>query len=217
VLKTIRIQTDDYLIGFDPDVANLLAFNLVDSIDGLAKTQFDAAGTETYVGQATEGAITATDILTANEARQKYAELSAANVQFWSGSLYAAIVHPHVSYDLRAETGDGAWVAPHQYVDTMNIYNNEFGTFAGFRWVETSRANLNTDGGSGTVDTYTNYFLGRQAIAKAESIAPHMVQGPVTDKLRRFVPLGWHTYVGWNQFRAASLERLLSASSIGAN
>ena len=39
-------------------------------------------------------------------------------------------------------------------------------------------------------------FLGRQAVAKAHSIVdgngenPHIVPGPVTDYLRRFLPLG---------------------------
>jgi hypothetical protein len=72
-----------------------------------------------------------------------------------------------------------------------------------------------TGGTSATVDVYTTYILGQQALAKAEPIPPHIVPGPVTDTLMRFVPLGWYTYVGYGQFRSAALNRLDSASSLG--
>lgn len=188
-----------------------------DSIDVLARQAVDGGTNEDYVGQASEGAITATDIITADELRQKQAELTADSSRPWSGSFYVAVMHPHVTYDLRSEAGDGAWVSPHQYVDTANLYSNEVGTFAGFKILETPRALINTDGGSGTVDTYSNYFFGQEFLAKAESIPAHMVMGPVTDKLMRFQPIGWHFYIGWDTLREASLRRLLSASSIGAN
>jgi N4-gp56 family major capsid protein len=217
IIKTIRIRTDDYLIGFDSDVASLLAWNLVDTIDALALAAVNGGTNEDYVGQVSEAAITATDIMTADEMRQKNAELRNAAAMPWEGLFYVSIMNPDVSYDLKSETGDGAWVAPHQYVDTKEIYTNEVGTFAGFRVVETPRTTINADGGAGTVDTYSTYFFGREFLAKAESIAPHMVMGPVTDKLMRFQPLGWHFYSGWDTLREASLRRLLSASSIGAN
>jgi len=217
IVKTIRIRTDDYLIGFDGDVANILAFNLVETIDRLARNAIDGGTNEDWVGQASEAAITASDTMTAAEMRQKHAELVAGSAIPWNGLWYIGIMHPHVSYDLKSETGEGRWVGPHQYVDTQAIYTNEVGTFAGFKVVESNRALLNADGGSGTVDTYTNYFFGKEFLAKAESIAPHMVAGPVTDKLMRFQPIGWHMYVGWDTLREAALRRLLSASSIGAN
>ncbi len=217
VIKTIRIRTDDYLIGFDGDVANILSFNLAETIDFLAEAAISGGTNEDWVGQASEAAITSSDIMTADELRQKRAELRGASSLPWDGSLYAAIMHPDTTYDLMQETGDGAWIAPHQYVDTAQVYTGEVGTFAGFKVLETPRALLNADGGSGTVDTYTNYFFGKEFFAKAESIAPHIVMGPVTDKLMRFQPIGWHMYVGWDTLREASLRRLLSASTIGAN
>ena len=61
----------------------------------------------------------------------------------------------------------------------------------------------------------TKNFIGKQAVAKAETIAPHVVIGPVTDKLMRFRPLGWHAYLAYGTFRTASMQNLLSASSLG--
>lgn len=217
VLLTIKVRTDSLIAGFDPDVANIVSYNMVDTIDELARTAMDGGTNEDWVGQASEAAITASNIITADEVRQKRAELRGASVMPVSGSLYAAEIHPDVAYDLKGETGDGAWVAPHQYVDTAALYNDEVGTFGGFRFLETARCKLNTDGGSGTVDTYTTYFHGPEALGQAVSIAPHTVLGPVTDTLKRFQPLGWYTYMQFDTVREAALQRLLSASSIGSN
>ncbi len=83
---------------------------------------------------------------------------------------------------------------------------------------------------SGTVTSGTNYtgvnvygtfILGRQSLAKAFSSIdgngpdPHLVPGPVTDHLRRLVPMGWYHYVGYKVFRQAAIIRIESASQLG--
>jgi N4-gp56 family major capsid protein len=216
VVKTLRIQKLDMLIGFDADVSNLVNENMVKTIDRLARNAFDAAGVESTVA-ASEAATVAGDVITANALRQKRAELRGDNVRPLMGTFYGCVIHPDVAYDLKTETGDGAWVAPAQYVNTEKIYNDEIGAFAGFRVIEHNDALINTDGGSGTVDTYTTYFMGQEALAKVEVVSPNIVMGPVTDKLRRLQPLGWHAYAGWGEFRNLASRRLISASSIGAN
>ena len=219
VLLTIRIQTDDFLIGFDADVANLLNYNLVDTIDVLARTAVDGGTNVTWSGTTTgESSIGAADDLTVALVRQSRTKLRKASVMPWDGTNYAGIIHPDVAYDLKSETGDGSWVGTAmRNEEGARIWNDEIGTFANIRFMESPRAKLNADGGTGTVDTYTTYFFGQEFLAKAESIPPHMVLGPVTDKLRRFQPLGWHAYVGWDTLREAALERVISASTIGAN
>lgn len=215
VVVSIRLETDDFLLGFDSDVANILSENMVKTIDRIARNAVDAAGTAVTIA-ASEGATVAGDVITAALVRQQRATLVGANVRPW-GMDYAAIIDPDVGYDLQSETGDNAWGRPHEYVDTEEIYNGELGKFAGFRFIESNRVNLNVDGGSGSVDTYTTYFFGQQFLAKVESIAPRMVMGPVTDTLMRLRPLGWHGYFGFGEFRSASLIRLIGASSIGDN
>lgn len=218
ILVTLRLRTDTMVIGFDADAANIVSENMVKTIDRLARTALDGGTNVDYVTAASEAAITASNIITANEVRQKHAELRAANARPWSGSYYGAVIHPHVAYDLKRETGDAAWLAPHiNGGDAGAVYSNEIGSFAGFRFLESPDTYLGADAGSGAVDTYTTYFYGSECLAEAESIPPHMVMGPVTDKLKRFQPLGWHAYLGFDTFREAALRRLLSASSIGAN
>ena len=216
ILTTIKIRTDSYVAGFDADAAYLVGMNMADTIDALARAEMDTGTTVEYVGQATEGAVTATDILTADIVRKAHAKLVGLSVLPFDGD-YIWVIHPDVAYDLKSETGDGAWVAPAQYVNTEKIYNNEIGKFGGFRFLETPRATLNADGGSGTVDTYTSYAFGKEALAKAESIPTSMVLGPVTDYLKRWQPLGWYGYFGYGMLREDAQRRVVSASSIGAN
>jgi len=218
VLLTIRLRTDDFLVGFDADVASLLNYNMVDTIDTLARNAIDAGGTEVIIpSAATEADIQATDVITVDSVRTARANLSSDSVMPWYGNSYGAIIHPDVAFDLKGETGDGAWSSTATYSEPTRIWNDEIGTFAGVRFIESPRALITDGGGTSTVDSYTTYFFGQEFLAKAESIAPHMVLGPVTDKLRRFQPLGWHTYAGWSVLRTLAVRRLLTASSIGAN
>ena len=170
-----------------------------------------------YVAQSAEASIAAGNIITAAEVRQKQAELRTASAIPLDGGNFAAVIHPDVAYDLMTETGDGAWVAPAQYVNPDNFYNGEIGMLSGFRFTSSPRAKLTADGGASAVDTYTTYFIGGEALALAESIAPHIVIGEVVDRLRRFQPVGWYAYLKYETFREACSSRLLSASSIGAN
>jgi hypothetical protein len=104
--------------------------------------------------------------------------------------------------------------------------------FEGVRFVEAPRAPLfaNASDGSGsstgslaTVDVYGTLIMGRQALAKGISLGgeygaqPGIVYGEVTDILKRFRPVGWKHFVGYNVFRQEALRRIESSSSIGAN
>jgi hypothetical protein len=69
-------------------------------------------------------------------------------------------------------------------------------------------------------NVYGTLILGRQSLAKAHALAdgngplPSIVPGPVTDLLRRFVPLGWYWLGGYSIFRQAAVYRLESVSSL---
>lgn len=215
-VTTAKVRSDTMLPGFSADQVNLVAYNMATSLDTVCRLVMDASGTERWIGQTSEAAITATDILTADEVRQEHAAIVGANVMPF-GADYVWVAAPAVTYDLKSETGDGAWIAPAQYVNTDKVYNNEVGKFAGFKFIESNRVTLTADGGSGTVDTYHNYIFGAENTAKAVSTPPKIVQGPVTDYLLRLVPLGWYGYLGYDTFRAEASRLVLCASSIGDN
>ena len=73
---------------------------------------------------------------------------------------------------------------------------------------------------AGGANVYGTLFVGRQSLAKAWSMVdgnteqPHVVPGPITDFLRRFVPWGWYWLGGYSIYRQASVQRLETGSSL---
>ena len=231
VQTTAKLRGTAFL-DVDATAANLIGYNAGLSIDTVVQ---GVLGAGTNVVYATGGAavptsresIKADAILTANDVRKQTAALRGANVSTFNG-YYIGFIHPDVSYDLRKETGNAAWNAPHINVDTANIYNGEIGTFESVRFIETPRAPLNANASNGTsttgtIDAYSTLIMGRQALAKAHSMidgngpVPKIMRGPVVDSLMRFNPIGWYWLGGYGRFREASLRRIEGASSIGTN
>ena len=231
VATTAKLRGTAFL-DVDATAANLIGYNAGNSIDTVVQA---VLGAGTNVAYATGGAAVPTSresvkvdaILTANDVRKQTAALRSANVATFNG-YYMGYIHPDVSYDLRRETGNASWNAPHINVDTAGIYNGEIGTFESVRFIETPRAPLNANASNGTsttgiIDVYSTLIMGRQALAKAYSaidgngVVPKVVRGPVVDSLLRFNPIGWYWLGGYGRFREASLRLIEGASSIGAN
>jgi N4-gp56 family major capsid protein len=216
VLVTIKVRKQSFSLGFDSEVADIVAYNMLDSLETLAEIALTAGGSTETVDGGAESSLTATDVLTMAFVRQQIAKLRGAKVRPSSGSNYDVILHPDVSYDIMADTAGGAW-QDLKHTDASKLRIGQVGQFAGANFVENARARINPDGGSGTADTYTTYVLGAEAFGKAEDIPLHIVPGPVTDRLMRFMPLGWYGLFGHKVIRSAALRRIISASSIGDN
>jgi N4-gp56 family major capsid protein len=231
VNTTAKLRGTSFL-DVDAVAANLIGYNAGNSIDqvvsavlaGGSNVVYGGGGSSTPTSTVT---IQAEDIVEANDVRQVTAALRGANVATFNG-YYMGYIHPDVSYDLRRETGNASWNAPHINVDTANIYNGEIGTFESVRFIETPRAPLAANASNGTsttgfIDVYGTIIMGRQALAKAYSqvdgngVVPKVVRGPVVDSLMRFNPIGWYWLGGYGRFREASLRRIDSSSSIGSN
>ena len=106
-------------------------------------------------------------------------------------------------------------------VTIASVASNTF-TVSGSGSVTLAGDNTVTVAAAG-VNVYGTMILGRQALAKAYSFTdgngafPHVVPGPITDRLRRFVPMGWYWLGGYSVFRQASLIRIESASTLGGD
>ena len=72
----------------------------------------------------------------------------------------------------------------------------------------------------GGANVYGTIAVGRQSLAKAWSMIdgnteqPHVVPGPVTDFLRRFVPWGWYWLGGYGIYRQPAVQRIESGASL---
>ena len=214
------------MIEFDPLVANVIGYNAGLSLDTIARDVLKAGTNVTYAGGAAgRTTIIPTSLLVGNDGRAAVARLRTSNAQPING-YYICFIHPDVSYDLRGAQGvSGSWRDPHIYSDPADIWNGEIGVFEGARYIETPRAPVFADAGSSTTNTdvYRTIWVGQESLAKAWSLMdgngplPSIVPGPVTDHLRRFVPMGWYWMGGYAVFRQAAIRATESASSIGNN
>ena len=210
------------LADVEPALANIVAFNMNDSLDLVVRAVL-ATGTNVIreiagaISTAAVTGVSATDTLKAKDIRYVVAKMRANNVVPRRGNLFASYIHPEVSHDLRAETGTASWRQPAEYVNPSGIYAGEIGTFEGVAFIESPRLpNSQAGAGSGTTQTrvYDTFIMGQQALAEAIAEEPHTVIGPVTDKLMRLRPIGWYGVLGWNLYRPESLWRVQTASAV---
>lgn len=278
------------LADVDPAIANIIAYNMADSIDKIVMAELAAGTNVIYGNNASTATITAAGTVTAADIRKAVAKLRSANAVPRKGSMYWTGVHPEVSHDLRAETGAASWRDPHVYQSNDAIWSGEIGAFEGAFFVESPRLSsgyngattnadsfTNTGGSAGTsgtkvitlttattsgtiqpgylitgtnvgsgarvasvsadgltvtvtvnnsgavsgtitfqptVKVYNTIVAGAQALAEAVAEEPHVVIGPVTDKLMRLRPVGWYGVLGFKRFREEALYRIETSSSI---
>ena len=223
VTTTAKLRGTSFL-NVDADAANIIGYNMANSLDNIVHGILVAGSNVLYGGDATAtGELAAADIITSNLLRQAVANLRSDSAPAFDGNVYVGFIHPDVSYDLRKGT-DVTDVIQHQIrQDAGAVRNGSIGTFGGVDFIETPRLDIGTNAGASNVDEYETIICGKQAMAKAVSRAagfgedPSVVFGPVTDSLRRFQTVGWYHLVGYGRFREASIRRIESSSSIGAN
>jgi N4-gp56 family major capsid protein len=149
------------LADVDPAIANIIAFNMADSIDDVAQTVLRGGDNALYGGTRTSTAtLTSSDTFTSALARKTTAKLRANKAIPRKGSLYWAGIHPEVSHDLRAETGVGSWRQPHEYQSNDSIWAGEIGTYEGAFYVESPRLYNDFVGAAKTTSTTTTTASG---------------------------------------------------------
>jgi N4-gp56 family major capsid protein len=203
--------------AIDPMVAHAVGLNMVDTIDRLVRNQMDSA---THIIGVNGGALKSDggyvvnnvapgDVMSGKVANLATSSLRARMVAGMDGDRYVGVIHPYVAADFRADSTTGyGWVFPHQYQDTMNLYNAEVGTFAGIRWIESARTKSALNANATPQNVYTGYVVGHQALVEAVALEPHTVIGPQVDVLRRNFPLGWYALLGESVYRQEAIELL---------
>lgn len=139
-------------------------------------------------GASSREALTENSKLTVADIKKAVLVLKQQNAPKIDGS-YVAIIHPNVASDL---TDDPEWKAPHQYVDTENIYAGEIGRIHGVRFVETTEAKI-FEGG-----VFSTLVLGKNAYGVTgieggglEHIMKQLGSGGTSDPLNQRATIGW--------------------------
>ena len=223
VTTTAKLRGTSFL-NVDADAANIIGYNMGNSIDKIVQNVLVAGSNVRYGGDATAtGELAAGDTITASLIRQSVAALRGDSAPTMDGGVYVGFIHPDVSFDLREDTAVTDIIQYQIRQDGAGVRMGSIGTFGGVDFIETPRIDHGTNDGASNVDGYNTVICGKQALAKAHSRGagfgenPSVVFGPVTDSLRRFQTVGWYHLVGYSRFREASLQRIETSSSIGAN
>ena len=148
------------LADVDPAIANIIAYNMADSLDDVAQNVLRGGDNVLFGGTRTSTAtLTSSDVFTSALARKATAKLRANKAIPRKGSLYWAGIHPEVAHDLRAETGVGSWRQPHEYQSNAEIWAGELGTYEGAFYVESPRLYTAKTGSDRTTSSTTTTAL----------------------------------------------------------
>lgn len=223
-ITTFRARATSF-IPIEPTVVNRVARSAGLTVDTLAR---DVMAAGTNVQFATGGASTplarngvdADDTLTAHDIRVARARLAGRNVGRFNG-WYMGAIHTDVAVDLQENTGPDGWTDVHVHSRPEEIMNGTIGRFQGVEFFEHPRAPVFADAGTGgAVDVYRTIIFGQEALAKGYSTyegrgpMPITILGPVTDKLKRLQPVGWHWFGKYGIFRQESIQAIESSSSL---
>jgi len=130
------------LADVDPAIANIIAYNLADSIDVVAMNTLRSGSNVIYGGTRTSVAtLTASDTLDSADIRKAVAKLRSNKAKGRRGNAYWTGIHPQVSHDLRAETGDLGWRYPQSQSaeNASKVWAGEIGEYEGSFFVESPR------------------------------------------------------------------------------
>jgi len=130
------------LSDVDPAVADIIAYNMADSLDTVAQNVLVQGTNVIYGGTRTSTAtITASDTIDSADLRKAVAKLRSNKAVPRAGSLYWTGIHPEVSHDLRAETGSVGWRESHLHTDGSlgNLFAGSIGTYEGAFYIENPR------------------------------------------------------------------------------
>lgn len=219
VIETRKLRTFAFT-DIDPAVVDIVAFNMVNSLDQVVRDVLrqgtnvtrEASGAMTF-NTGSAASVTATDTMKSRDVRASVTKLRGRSSMPRNGSSYLTLIHPDVSYDLRSEAGSSAtWRPPHENSGPGPIWAGMIGEYEGSVFVETPRTYSATDGAA-SAKVHRTIMLGRQCLAEVVAEEPGVVFGPITDKLMRLRPVGWYGILGWARYREESIQRIETSSS----
>jgi len=214
-----------------------------DDLVGWAGEQFDylamsalQGGTKVIQGQSAVSSITTSDTITTSTIRKAVAELEAAKapkILGPNGAGFAGFIHPHVKFDLFAESS-GDFKTGLQNVNSVEWQAYSLGFSMGVYWFESASAGLlGADDGYSAVDVYYTPIVGQRALGMAfapvepvEGVMDVDVFGNRSIVCRSIRPLtngGYYADVhalaqlGFCRINAAASRIVACASSLGSN
>jgi N4-gp56 family major capsid protein len=152
--STLLVETD--ISQTETEHADNLGYRAGLTNDTLARTEFDS--NVASVGYATEGATFSTV-----DVRKQKALLMAINVRPRDNGEWAGILHPYITFDLKADNTAGGFIEVQKYANPESMMSGEIGKVDNVRFVEST--NVGTTGAAPNVQYYT-YIAGKGGVGQ---------------------------------------------------
>lgn len=183
-----------------------------------------------------ESALTATDVITVASIKQAILQLKNQNAMKFTPMIgtgtgvksspvraaFWGIIHPDVVFDLEDQDG---FISAEEYASTKTLTEGEIGAVKDVRFVETTQAYINTNGGNGAVDTYHTAIFAENAYGivnvrgkgNGSIIVKPLGSAGTADPLDQRSTVGWKASTVAKILNDAFAVSIISASSQGAN
>lgn len=214
VTLTDKVQWETY----DPiltETADILGEQVGDSLDQLCRDVIAATTTKQYASTATSTAtVTSAMKITRDEVKQAVRTLKGNNAKPVTSMIdpstgynttpinraFIGIVHPNTTYDLDDAVG---WIPVEKYPNKGDVMQDEVGSVANVRFLESTNAKVRSGEGSGSIDVYSTMIIGMYAYAQTRisgksliNIVKPLGSAGTADPLDQRSTSGWKlTYV----------------------
>jgi N4-gp56 family major capsid protein len=235
---TLTDQVD--MFGLDNTVAeatDILGYQAGQSIDEVYRDSVIPNLANAITIAASEAATVAGDTITVakikeailtlkNQNAMKFSPMISSGTGVGSSAVRAAfwgIIHPDVVFDL--EDLDG-FISAENYASTKTLEEGEVGAVKDVRFVESTQAYINADGGASDVDTYHTAIFAKNAYGvvnvRGEKASAGVIVKPLgsagsADPLDQRSTVGWKANVTAKILNDAYAVSIVSSSSQGAN
>lgn len=175
----------------------VMAQNASETLDTLVRNELAAGATTQFAaGRASLNLVQAGDVLSSTEVRKAVRTLKKNNALKYSDGYFLGKVGADTSFDLMADT---TWVNAHTYKDGAELYKGELGKLHGVRFLEaTSDQYFDDDAGASSVDVFSNFIHGQEAIGTVDLAGNNMkLIIKASDKGDTSNPLNMYTTIGW--------------------
>lgn len=227
------------MLGLDNTVAeatDILGYQAGQTIDSVYRDAIVPNLANKITIGATEGATVAGDTITVasiksailalkNQNAMKFTPMVGATDGVGTSAVRSAfwgIIHPDVVFDLEDQTG---FISAENYASTKTLVDGEVGAVKDVRFIETTQAYINADGGNGSVDTYHTAIFGENAVGvvnvrgkgNASVIVKPLGSAGSADPLDQRSTVGWKIFTVGKILNDAYAVSIVSSSSQGAN
>lgn len=196
------------------------AFQAALTIDELVRLELLNSTNVIYSNGAARSAVSAA--LTGDLIKRAVQELQARDVPPFADGYYRAIIHPHAAGSLQRDTSNGGWMDIYRYTNVPGgiLSSAEIGSYAGVRFLISSRASRFLGAGSGGANVYATTLFGPDAYAlQWQQRLQTYVEGPggISDPLHQLVRVGWKTAFGCRLIRVSTGDRTIRIESTALN